>query len=249
MGGVAGAQFTQGTGARPVPDPERAMDSRGETTGFAPRYRLRPAAVAVLCAAVFLVGCKNSGGVFGRRSGPDGSLMSRGDPLLGGARIPPQNLPLPGREGFGARERRDPLLGSPAARDGTDKQAGQGGSKGSAIRRPTKDEPFRPGPGTTNAALAGHLAPDDTLSIGDRRTPGRTASHIRDDSPEFVRAAEELRRLGATVGDSTRVGDGYEVRASVPVGDAGVVRQYTGAGPTAIAAAKQVLDQIKSDRK
>lgn len=225
------------------------MDSRGETTGSAPRYRLRPAAAVVLCAAAFLVGCKNSGGgVFGRRSNPDGSLMSRGDPLLGGARIPPQNLPVPGREGYGARERRDPLLGSPAARDGDDKQAGQGGSKGSAIRRPTKDEPFRPGPGTTNAALAGHLAPDDTLSIGDRRAPGRTASQIRDDSPEFVRAAEELRRLGATVGDPTRVGNGYEVRASVPLGDAGVVRQYTGAGPTAAAAAKQALDQIRADK-
>lgn len=175
--------------------------------------------------------------------------MSRGDPLLGGARIPPQNLPVPGREGYGARERRDPLLGSPAARDGTGERAGKDSSKGSAIRRPTKDEPFRPGPGTTNAALAGHLVPDDTLSIGDRRTPGRTASQPHDDGPEFERVADELRQLGATVGASARVGDGYEVRASVPRGDAGVVRQYTGAGPTAAAAAKQVLDQIKSDRK
>jgi hypothetical protein len=203
-----------------------------------------------LCAAVFLVGCKSSGGggVFGRRSNPDGSLTSRGDPLLGGARIPPQNLPVPGREGYGSRERRDPLLGSPAARDGSAERAGKDGAKGSAIRRPTKDEPFRPGPGTTNAALAGHLAPDDTLSIGDRRTPGRTTSQPRDDGPEFDGIADELKRLGATAVDSARVGSGYEVRASVPLNDAGGVRQYTGAGPTAAAAARQVLDQLKSDR-
>jgi hypothetical protein len=226
------------------------MDSRGETTGFTPPRRLRPTAMVSLCAVVFLVGCKSpGGGVFGRRSNPDGNLVSRGDPLLGGARIPPQNLPVPGREGYWTRERKDPLLGSPAARDGTGERASKEGSKGSAIRRPTKDEPFRPGPGTTNAALAGHLAPDDTLSIGDRRTPGRTASQVRDDSPEFVRAAEDLRRLGATVGDPVRAGSGYEVRASVPLGDAGVIRQYTGAGPTAAAAVKQVLDQIQSDRK
>ena len=175
--------------------------------------------------------------------------MSRGDPLLGGSRIPPQNLPVPGREGYGAKERRDPLLGSPAGRDGNAKQAGQGGSKESAIRRPTKDEPFRPGPGTTNAALAGHLVPDDTLSIGDRRTPGRTASQPKDAGPDADRAADELRRLGATVEGPSRSGDGYEVRASVPLGDEGRVRQYTGTGPTAATAVKQVLDQIKSDRK
>jgi hypothetical protein len=226
------------------------MDSRGATTGYAPRRRLRPAALAALCAAVFLVGCKSSGGggVFGRRSNPDGSLTSRGDPLLGGARIPPQNLPVPGREGYGARQRRDPLLGSPAGRDGSDERAGKDSAKGSAIRRPTKDQPFRPGPETTNAALAGHLIPDDTLSIGDRRTPGRTASQVRDDSPEYERAADELRRLGATVDEPVRADNGYEVRASVPLGEAGRVRQYTGTGPTAAAAVKQVVDQIRSDR-
>jgi hypothetical protein len=228
------------------------MESLGVTPGTTSIRRLRSLAVATLCAVGFLVGCKNSGssggGIFGRRSNPDGNLMSRGDPLLGGARIPPQDLPLPGREGYGARERRDPLLGSPAARDGTGERASKEGSKGSAIRQPTKDEPFRPGPGTTNAALAGHLVPDDTLSIGDRRTPGRTASQPRDNGAEFDRLTEDLRRLGATVSTPERTGNGYEVRASVPLGDAGRVRQYTGTGPTAAAAAQQVFEQIQSDR-
>jgi hypothetical protein len=117
------------------------------------------------------------------------------------------------------------------------------------MRRPTKDEPFRPGPETTNAALASHLVPDDTLSIGDRRPSGQTASRPREDSPDFDRAADELRRLGATVGEPTRTSSGYEVWASVPLNDAGQLRQYTGAGPTAAAAVKQVLNQVRGDRK
>ncbi len=171
-----------------------------------------------LCALTTLVGCRNSGGgLFSRRENPDGNLMSRGDPLLGGTRIPPQNLPLPGQEGYGARGARDPLLGSPASRDDEDGQAKQPRPNGSALRRPTKDQPFRPGPETTPAALAGHLVPDDTLSIGDRRPRGQTASQPRDDGPDFVRLEDEFKRLGATLSEPAQVSGGYEVRATVPM--------------------------------
>src|SRR5581483_10873998 len=224
-----------------------AMDPRGGTPRAVSPRRLRPAVAAAVCAAALLAGCRNSDGFLGRKSGPEGALASR-DPLLGGTRIPPQNLPVPGKDGYGARERRDPLLGAPAGRDGAGERAGQGDGKGSAKRGPTKDEPFRPGPGTTNAALASHLVPDDTLSIGDRRAPGRPTSRPADGDPEFELVADELRRCGATVEPAARVGDGYEVRASVPLDGPGLIRQYTGAGPTPAAAAKQVLDQVKADR-
>jgi hypothetical protein len=226
------------------------MNPRGENPGTAPPRRLTPAVAAAVCAAALLAGCRSSDGLLGRKSGPEGSLTSR-DPLLGGTRIPPQNLPVPGKDGYGAREKKDPLLGAPAGRDGAGERAGQGDAKGSASRGPTKDEPFRPGPGTTNAALAGHLVPDDTLSIGDRRTPGKAAGRPapRDGGPEFELVADELRRCGATVEPAARAGDGFEVRASVPLDGPGLIRQYTGAGPTPAAAARQVLDQVKSDRK
>jgi hypothetical protein len=223
------------------------MGTRGQYLRPTPPRRRWMAAAAAVCAAAVLAGCKSSGGGLFNRGGPNGTLMSRGDPLLGGARIPPQNLPLPGRDGYGARERKDPLLGSPAGRD-ADERAGRDDAKGSASRGWTKDHPFRPGPGTTNAALAGHLVPDDTLSIGDRRAPGRTASQPADDGPEYTRAADELRRLGATVDPPERTGNGYEVRATVPLDGPGLIRQYTGAGLTPAAAVRQLLDQVRSDR-
>src|SRR5581483_6962888 len=104
------AQFTQRAGARPAPVTGcGAMDPRGGTPRAVSPRRLRPAVAAAVCAAALLAGCRNSDGFLGRKSGPEGALASR-DPLLGGTRIPPQNLPVPGKDGYGARERRDPLL-------------------------------------------------------------------------------------------------------------------------------------------
>jgi hypothetical protein len=205
---------------------------------------LKRAAWVGVCA-VLVVGCKSSGGK------NEAGLARGGDPLLGN-RIPPQNLPVNGRDAVGSVETRDPLLGLPAKEKGGER-AGKTGDNGSAAL------PFRPGRGTTNAALANPLKTDDTeLSIGDRRTPGATTGRgpvpFRDDKAgglSFAEAAGELRRLGAKVGEPEREGGGYVVRAEVPLDpdNPARLRWYEEAGPTPAAAAKRLLEQVKSDRK
>ncbi len=238
------------------------MTFRGEQRATFPR-RLGLAAWAGAFAAA-LAGCRSSGGYADRGGGETGGTLTSRDPLLGGTRIPPQNLPVPGKDGYGSRERRDPLLGSPTGRDDGSERAGKADGGGSASRGAGK-EPFRPGPGTTNAALAGALVPDDTeLSIGERRTPGKTTGQPRGPvplrpkdaanpppGPGFDEVTDQLKRYGATWDPPVREGGEYVFRCDVPTDPdrPGLVRRYEGAGPTAAAAAKQVLDQVKSDRK
>lgn len=237
--------------------------------------RPRPAAAVLACAIAFAGGCKSVGGGGG---GPkDATPVSRNtDPLLGGGRIPPQNLPIPGRDSYGARDRRDPLLGAPAggksrepveAADRSDGTPGEKAARGPArTSRPAGNsgelavDPYRPGKTTTNAALAGRISSDDSsLSIGDRRPAvsptgsGPVPLQSRDEPAStggwtFDQIETELKRYGATVGSPVREPEGgYVVRADLALGDPGRVRRYEGVGDTPAAAAKQILDQVRGD--
>ena len=251
------------------------------TRGTVPRppARRRPPWVAawVAACAVLLAGgagCKNSRGGWlrgGGGSADDG--IARNDPLLGGARIPPQNLPIPGKDSYGSRGTRDPLLVSPAGLEdrGTkatqqtpDKPANAKGDGTTASRPRDGREPWRPGPEATNAALAAGLRPDDSvLSIGDRRPVGTPASNPVPLRPRGTPASATagaaagiesftaaLQQLGAKWEPPVRDGDLFVMRADVPIAaDApGLVRRYEGAGPTPAAAAQQLVEQVRGDR-
>lgn len=248
----------------------------GSPRRFARRVVL--AGAATWCALG--VGCRSSSGSGGDRGGPlglgvfdrrddsSGSLASRGDPLLGGKNIPPQNLPVHSKEGLAARG--DPLLGSPAGRIGdtppSEKTDRVGQRKkdtadpGDAALPPRRrDDPYRPGPTSTNAALAaGRLDPSDPkLAIDpDRRprvTPAAFTQRGDTNGRTYEQIAAELKdKYEALVGAAERDRDGgYVVRAEVPIdpGQPGRLRAYEGTGPTAVAAAKQVLDQVRDDRR
>ena len=214
--------------------------------------RLKLAAWVGVCAVLAAMGCKGTGG-------KNESGMARGnDPLLG-HRIPPQNLPVPGRDAVGSREGRDPLLGSPTG-EKRGERAAKPGENGSASLPPRPGEPYRPSRGTTNAALAAPLKTDDgELSVGDRRPTGAVTGRgpvpfRTDDSKAggmtFAEIAGELRRYGAKVGEPEREGNGHVLHAEVPLDpdNPGRLRWYEGAGATPAAAAKQILDQVKGDR-
>jgi hypothetical protein len=242
----------------------------------------RPVALLLLLLAV---GCKSSGGgsspdrggplglgVFDRRDGSssaEGRLATRGDPLLGGKYIPKQTLPTADKDGLASR---DPLLVPPGGRgdapptDKGDKVGRKGRTPPNApsddAKRPTPDEPYRPGPATTTAALAGgRLDPTDPrIAIDpDRRpagtptgrgpvplTPGGTGGRTFDEI-----AAELTRTYEAAVGDPAKEGGQWVVRAEVPIDPSqpGRLRAYDGVGPTPAAAAKNLLDQVRDDRK
>jgi len=217
----------------------------------------RAAAAAAACAVLGGAGCrlfdKDRGSGGGRA--PARPSGDRPDPLLG-THIPATNLPVPGRDrdGYG-KEKADPLLGSPTGRSG----------ERSSQNLPRADrEPYRPGPGDTVAGLAGGFEPEDTgLSIGprpDRRPPGdptgrgpvplRPTDGGTAGGMTYTQVTDALKRFDARWSDPTRDGEGYVFRADVPIegGGEGPVRRYEGSGPTPAAAAKQVLDQLKSDR-
>jgi hypothetical protein len=198
---------------------------------------------AAACAA--LGGCRmfDRGGSSG-----GGGLFARGgdrpDPLLG-SRIPATDLPVPGRgEGYG-KGTRDPLLGSPTGR-------------GERFSRTDGREPFRLGPENTTAGLAGRLTPGDVgLSIGDRPAgradgpvPLRPTDRGSAGGMTYSQITDALKKFDARWAEPTQEGGEYLFRADVPIegGADGAVRRYEGAGSTPAAAARQVLDQIKSDR-
>lgn len=222
--------------------------------------RPRRAAAVLACAIAFAGGCKSVGGGGG---GPkDATPVSRNtDPLLGGGRIPPQNLPIPGRDSYGARDRRDPLLGAPAggkSRDPVEAADRSDGTPGEKAARAV--DPYRPGKTTTNAALAGRITSDDSsLSIGDRRPAvsptgsGPVPLRSRDEPAStggwtFDQIETELKRYSATLSTPRREPEGgWSVLADVALGGPGQVRRYEGVGDTPAAAAKQILDQVRGD--
>jgi hypothetical protein len=203
-------------------------------------------AARVLVAAVLIggAGCKSKDG---------GGIGKGSDPLFGN-RIPKQNIPLPDRGGTaGVKGRGDPLLGSPTG--GT--RANSGGYTDDPER--FRKGPYIPGPGGSPAALAGRTRDDgDGLKIespgGVPLTPsGGVLTGIAPDATAAAvndPALGELAQVGVKRGDASieRVGGQVVVRVKVPTA-AGPVRGYTGQAATEAAAVKQVVDQIKADRK
>lgn len=243
----------------------RESDFTLPRTGSIPRSRWM---IAVCATLMVLAGCKSkgsNGGLMrglGIGGGSPGSLTSRGDPLLGGARIPPQNLPIPNRGD--TAQSRDPLLspGVPTGKSAPTERTDRGSStkEQASIRR---DDPFRPGRAQTAAALAGRtIATDDTLAIGNRDTAITPASGTDGPSPFRLPGggtiavgdvAAALQNLGASVEPPERTAQGYIIRVTVPIGKPGsdgrpgLIRQYEGIGPTAAQAAADALTQIRGD--
>ena len=207
---------------------------------------------AMLCAVALVSGCRHSNGAGVPSASP------RNDPLLSGARIPPQNLPVPGRDGYANRDKKDPLLGTPTKTD--DKQDRSVPVKGQEKNLPDNGsakaprEPYRPGPSSTTAALAGRLPYDDTtLSIGDRRPASQLASQPKSGNTEadFDRVTGLLKKMGATWEPVTTENGQSVFRVDVPIDpdQPGRIRRYEGVGPTPATAAEQALQQIRGDRE
>ncbi|MBY0514652.1 MAG: hypothetical protein K2P78_12150 [Gemmataceae bacterium] len=200
-----------------------------------PRDRaLRCAAVAVLAAAC-AAGCRDKGTTGG---------LARTDPLMGG-RIPPQNVPVPDRGTTGGKAKPDPLV-APAGRP-TDRT----GAGYTDDPQRWKGAPYSPSDRTVPAALAGRQKDDDGLKI---ESPGVTLQPAGGPAPGGDLSAadpllQQLRGYGLTQGNYTfdRTAEGYMFRANVPI-SGGTTRGYSGTGPTAADAVKQVLDQVKADR-
>jgi hypothetical protein len=203
-----------------------------------------------------LAGCRSNGskdsgpvGLFGGGSETEATAVSRNNDPLFGDRIPKQNLPTRSSDAIGAKTR-DPLFGVPPSGDKTPtERAAKPENKGSASLNGKYPEPYRPSRETTNAALAAAIAPDDsTLSIGPRRTPGATTSGRT--LMSYEQMVNELRRLGARIGEPTREKGNYVVRAEVPidVDIPGPARWYEGVGSTPAVALKQILDQVRTDK-
>jgi hypothetical protein len=191
-----------------------------------------------LGALLAAVGCKSKDG------GSGGGSMTKGnDPLvMGPGRIPKQNIPIPERGTAG--KDRDPLLGSPAGRAGDNKT----GASYNADPERWKG-PYIPGAGSTPAALAGRGRDDEGLRIESAGGGVRPAGGALPAGDTDALLAE-LQKYGVKRGGYgfDRDGGNAIFRARVPIGD-DRVREYTGQGPTPAEAVRQVLDQVKSDRR
>jgi hypothetical protein len=224
----------------------------------------------LLLLPLLLAGCKSAekGGPLGfglmsrdKDASPSsaGSQRAAVDPILTNGRIPPQTIPVPGRDGYALDGKRDPLLGPPPARDDrpADRTAGAGrrtpakpeetsGTTGSV---PRVSVPYRPSRATTPAALASRIDPNDpAFRVGDDPPPlsvgrgDRTADELMG----------ELKKLGSTVTRPSLEKGGYVARGEVeldPDGRPGIRRAYEAAGATPAAALRQLLGQISGDVK
>ncbi len=187
-----------------------------------PFFSLRVGALLMIgCIAPF-TGCKNR----------DGGLFSGRDPLIGGEKIPPPGVPIPGRHAA-----RDPLL------------------KGSSASRDPR-EPYRPSAEMTSAALAGSRSHDDVdpLRMEERRPTGSKTSAPVSPTLNAGSSAEQmlddLRRIGARVYAPIRLQTGeYEFRAALPRNDSGAMTTFTGVAPTANAAIRDVIEQVRAESK
>jgi hypothetical protein len=197
--------------------------------------------LALLCACVGS-GCKLIDRLKNRDSGGGGGGTSdtggtpKYDPLFG-RNIPKQDVPIPGRDGYA--DGKDPLL------------------KNGNAKRTDDAEPYRPGPGTTPAALAAKPRDDAGIPIIDDRTPGTatgrgpvpfkpSASAELDTNGDSV--LQELRKLGATWQPPRRGRNNETIfTCDVPLGSngEGPIRRYEGVGPTDAAAMKDALNQIR----
>lgn len=218
------------------------VQPRQPTPGGPPRpgrRRFRRLGGAVgLALLLVAVGCKSKDG------GGSGSLTKGNDPLvMGPGRIPKQNIPIPDRGTAG--KDRDPLLGSPAGRAGDNKT----GASYSSDPERWKGGPFIPGTSSTPAALAGFPRDDEGLRIESRdggvRPTGGTLP-----ASDLDGLLAELQKYGVKRGgyEFDREGGSAIFRARVPIGD-DRTREYTGRGATPAEAVRQVLENVKSDRR
>ncbi len=186
----------------------------------------------VLAVALFGPGCKST------NKGDSGSGNTKSDPIFG-RNIPKQDIPIPGKDGYGA-DTRDPLL-----RNNTSASAGD-------------REPYRTGAGTTPASLAAKSR-DDQASIPsiDDRPSGTPMSRnpvpfkpAADAGGTFDQALDELRRLGVKWNAARRGSNGETIfECDVPMGPngEGPYRRYEGVGASDVAAAQDAIKQIKSE--
>lgn len=202
------------------------------------RRRSRPWLVGLLLSSAVLgSGCKSTG----KTSGDGGSGNTRADPIFG-RNIPKQDLPIPGKDSYGAAPE-DPLL-----------------KKGNASRDGDRfgKEPYRPNAATTPAALAAKNR-DDQASVPfiDDRPSGTPAS--RSPAPfrpsanaggTLDQALEELRRLGVKWTAPRRLANGeYVLECDMPLGPngEGPFRHYEGVGPSEADAVRDAVKQIRSE--
>ncbi len=185
--------------------------------------------LVLLCAGLMLnCGCKQE------QEYRNQQLGRKDDPLLGKT-IPNPNVPT-GRETYGTKDSRDPLL----------RQQGQTSSLGR--ERGEQPNPWRPTWRSTPGALAYNDSP--TGEFSDLRIPNtnRGGSTLdRTTNPD--KALSELARLGAKVFKPVRTDSGqYEVRVQVPLDKSGAMSSYVGTGNSAQAALQDAYDQLWADR-
>lgn len=137
------------------------------------------------------------------------------DPLMG-KHIPSPDVPT-GRDQYGSKNTRDPLL-----------RADTGGGGRDLASRDGADEPLR--------------IPD--RRPGGTST-GRDLSSASNATADQMTA--ELQRAGAKVYTASRTETGsYEVRVMVPTGGSGAMSGYVGGGATPTAALRDAYEQVRS---
>lgn len=187
---------------------------------------VRSAPWGLLCA---LVVCSSGCRLFQRDGGSGGTSATptsgRRDPLFGPSRIPATNLPTTARDGT----KRDPLLTTPVTREAND------------LNSEARREPYRPTRDTTAAGLAGgRNLPDDADA-----DPRQNATATGRGRESYDQAVSELKRLNVQFDEATREGGEFVMRGELVTGRNGSVRRYEGAGQSAAAAARQLLEQVR----
>jgi hypothetical protein len=168
------------------------------------------------CAAAFATGCASE------RDNRVGMLKGR-DPLMG-EKIPPPNVPT-GRDTYGIKDTRDPLIRADAGRSSTrDTAAGlAGGSRDEGISDLRIPNDRRAGGGITSRD-AGGVTPTDQIT-------------------------SEVKRMGGKVFAAKETSSGYEVRVQIPAGDSGAMTGFIGSGSTATAALRDAFDQVRAAKR
>lgn len=148
-------------------------------------------------------------------------MLKGRDPLMG-EKIPSPNVPT-GRDAYGLKDTRDPLIRADAGRT-------------------SLDTPAALASGRRDSELSDLRIPDD------RRPSGGFAS--REVGAMSDRFISELKKIGGKVSSPSRTETGaYEVKVQVPNGPSGSMTGYVGTGNTPVAALSNAYDQVRGERK